>query len=142
MVCAIANKMLGKRSAEGGAEKLLIGLILTLSILQPLQQFDMDDISDIVDELDWQAQEAVDRGETHSRNERNLLIKQRTEEYILQRASELQVSIQVEVVLSDEQVPAPEKVYLSGDFSPFAKMQLQTILERDLGIAKENQIWN
>jgi hypothetical protein len=45
------------------------------------------------------------------------------------------------VTLSDELPPVPVEVRLSGDISPYIKTRLQSILEDDLGISKENQIW-
>jgi hypothetical protein len=69
------------------------------------------------------------------------IIKHRTAAYILQRAQELHVHLDIEVVLSADDIPVPEKVFLSGTVAPFAKKQLQQIIEQDLGIAKECQIW-
>ena len=67
------------------------------------------------------------------------IIKAETEAYILDKASQLNVELSVEVTIDEENIPTA--VTLSGEVSPYARRQLQEIIESDLGIAKENQRW-
>jgi hypothetical protein len=48
----------------------------------------------------------------------------------------------VEVELSDEEIPVPKTVSVTGKISPYAKKQLSEMMERELGIKVENQKWN
>ena len=49
--------------------------------------------------------------------------------------------ISVEVGVSSDTIPIPERVYVSGTIAPYARQQLEIWIERDLGIPKENQVW-
>ena len=68
-------------------------------------------------------------------------IKSRTQAYILDKAMALELQLQVEVVLSEDEIPVPEEVRLAGKASPYAKARLQQIIKEDLGIDKEHLIW-
>ena len=68
-------------------------------------------------------------------------IKAQTEAYILDKAAALEVTLLVEVEMSDEPIPVPCGVRLAGDVSPHAKNKLSGIITEDLGIEKERQQW-
>ena len=53
----------------------------------------------------------------------------------------LHADVAVDVILSDTSMPVPEYVRISGNVAPYAKQQLINIIERELGVAEENQIW-
>ena len=85
--------------------------------------------------------DAVAEGEQQTKTALARLIKQRTCAYILDKAQALNVALEVEVTLSDDDIPVPEAVRLKGKVSPYAKGRLQTIIAEDLGIEKERQTW-
>ena len=64
------------------------------------------------------------------------IIKQRTQAYILDKAQALNTVLEVEVTLSDDDIPVPLKVRLKGKISPYAKGRLQATIAEDLGIEK------
>jgi hypothetical protein len=68
-------------------------------------------------------------------------IKARSEAYILDKAAELALSVEVEVTLSNDEIPLPVSVRVSGKASNYAKSRLQAIITQDLGINKEHQVW-
>jgi hypothetical protein len=45
------------------------------------------------------------------------------------------------VYLSEDTIPVPISVEIRGSVSPYGKQQLTKLLEEELGIAKENQLW-
>lgn len=94
-------------------------------------------------DLDFQrsAQQAVDQGKEESQKAMAQIIKQETAAYILEKAQSLGAQIQVSVEVSDADLPIPVGVRISGTVAPYAKVQLQTFLEQQLGISKENQRW-
>ena len=69
------------------------------------------------------------------------LIKEKSQAYILDKAAELDASITADVTISEEELPKPLSVVISGQVSPYNRKRLESILETDLGIAKENQVW-
>ena len=68
-------------------------------------------------------------------------IKERTQSYILDKAQSLNAVLDVEVTLSDDEIPVPVKVCITGKVSPYARGRLENLIIEDLGIEKENQIW-
>lgn len=141
LLCAAAHKFLGQKGGAAGAGKMITGLFLALTVLKPLSSVDIGMLQDFSFSIDADADQAVQRGEEESKKMMAQIIKNRTAAYILQKAEALRVEITAEVILSNDVVPIPQKVYLSGSVAPYAKKRLQTVIEQDLGIAKENQIW-
>ena len=80
-------------------------------------------------------------GERYSVEAMAAVIKSRTEAYILDKGTQLGVSLDVQVELSQDPIPVPVRVRLKGNVSPYAKSRLQQILAKELGISKGDQIW-
>lgn len=66
-------------------------------------------------------------------------ISRRLEEYILEKAASLDTALSVTVTLGEDNLP--EMVYLRGSCAPGTKAELASMMETDLGISKENQLW-
>lgn len=141
LVCAIANRFVENRGSAAGIGKLLIGSFLVLTVLGPIPTLKLDFLDRLTLNIQEDATHAVRQGEENTYHALSEIIKQRTAAYILQKAQKLNISLDIEVVVSDDDIPAPEKIFLSGTVAPFAKRQLQQMIEQDLGIAKECQIW-
>ena len=69
------------------------------------------------------------------------IITDKTCAYILDKAETLRAQLTVQVILSDEELPVPERIYLTGQASPYARSMLQRLIEEELGVPKERQIW-
>ena len=121
--------------------KMLTGLFLALTILRPLGDLRMNDLWQILPDVSADAEQVVAEGQANYRKELSRCIKERVQTYILDKGAQLGLSLSVEVELSDDPIPKPLRVRLRGDVSPYAKGRLQQILQEDLGIRKENQIW-
>ena len=67
------------------------------------------------------------------------IIKSRVQAYILDKADSFGTSLEVEVILDQDHIPV--SVELQGNISPYARAQLTEIIEEDLGIPKEHQLW-
>lgn len=141
LVCSIANRFLDNKGSAAGIGKLLVGSFLVLTVLKPISGLKVNFMRDLTLDIGDNATFAVHQGEENYRQAMEEIIKDRTEAYIVQKAQELRVQLDVEVVLSEDELPVPEKVFVSGTVAPFAKKQLQQMIEQDLGIAKECQIW-
>lgn len=141
LICAIAKRFVDNRGPAAGVGKLLIGSFLVLTVLKPISALKLDFLESFTLNIQEDALYAVRQGEENTYQALSENIKQRTAAYILQRAQELNVDLDIEVVVSNDDIPIPEKIYLSGTVAPFAKRQLQLMIEQDLGIAKECQIW-
>ena len=69
-------------------------------------------------------------------------IKEQTETYILDKASELGLSIDATVQYSTKGEIKPKQVIITGDASPYKKMELKRFIATQLNIPEEAQIWN
>lgn len=141
LICAIAKRFVENRGSAAGIGKLLIGSFLILTVLKPIPALKLDFLEDFSLHTQEDVIHAVRQGEENTHQALSEIIKHRTAAYVLQKAQELHVNLDIEVVVSNDDIPAPEMIYLSGTVAPFAKRQLQQMMEQDLGIAKECQIW-
>ena len=141
LIGGAVKRLLPEKGTAGDVGRLLTGLFLAVTILSPLTSLRLPQGEDLFSDLRLQAQAAVNAGESATANALREGIKQRTEAYILDKAESLACEIAVEVTLSDDPIPVPVAVRLSGNISPYAKGQLQAMLCNELGIAKEAQQW-
>ncbi len=139
VACTLVQRMLlGKGSAEAMI-KILTGILMALTVLGPITQIRLPDLSELP--FSVQAQAAVLDGEETARAALSEGISTRVEAYILEKAAALGLQLTVDVELSRDPIPVPVRVYLQGNVSPYARQKLQTMIREDLGIDKENQIW-
>lgn len=137
----ILQAITGKKGTHAALLQLIGGLFLTFTVIAPIADIDPDDILDIPWNFTEQGSAIATQGQIYSQNQLQQIIKERCEAYILDKALTLQAQLQVEVMLSQDDVPVPSSVRLQGSISPYAKMALQQWLEEDWAIPKEQQIW-
>ena len=121
--------------------RILCGIFLTFTVLKPIIGADWTKFLEESIIFESDAQQAAALGENMARQATAELIKEKCQAYILDKAAELNVSITAEVTVSEEESPKPISVVISGQISPYSRAKLESILETDLGIAKENQVW-
>lgn len=119
--------------------RLAGGLFLTFVILQPLAEFDFSDITDFMEAYSDAGVHASALGESMGDETYRSVIKAEVETYILDKAETLGAQLRVEVMLGENAIP--ESVQLRGNISPYARARLVQMMETDLGIARENQLW-
>lgn len=119
--------------------RLISGFLLVIAVFSPFLNIDFNSLSDF-SLLEFQdAQSVAQLGKQASQDAVSDIIIKETEAYILDKASSLYADITVEIMLDANQLP--EKVILYGSISPSSRRKLEEILESDLGITKERQIW-
>lgn len=141
IICAIAIRISAQKGMITSMVKLLAGLIMSITVISPLVKLRIDDISDYFGALEMEAGSYIDEGQESAAIERSAIITERIESYILDKATSLGMSIEVNVVLSDVDNQTPSYIYLCGEVSPYDKKQMQQFIENDLGIPEENQLW-
>lgn len=139
ILSGIAVSLLGKKGTIGATVKLLSGVVMILTVAGPLADIRLDGQLALFSELTDDAY--VASGENSAREAMAEIIKAKTEAYILDKAEELGVTLSVTVSLSQEQIPTPSAVILTGNVSPYAKQSLAQMLVEDLGISTEAQTW-
>lgn len=141
VICGIVKALLGDKGTLGAVGKLLTGIFLAMTVIRPLVSLELEDLSDFWEDISLDASAAVTEGENASAQALRERIKTETESYILDKAASFAVQLTVEVTLSDEDIPVPSAVRLTGNVSPYAKLQLQQTISEDLGIPEEAQTW-
>lgn len=141
VICGIVTRLVGEKGTQGAMVKLIAGLFLTFTVIRPLSDIRLDSLTDFADIYADAGAQAAASGECMTKDALRASIKAQTEAYILDKAAGLALSLEVEVTLSDDAIPLPASVRLSGKTSPYAKLRLQTIIAQDLGIDKEHQVW-
>ena len=131
------------KSNKTGASiiRLISGIFLSLVMLSPILRIEIQDFTDFYNDISLDASDAVHKGKNMYQNEMRSVIKEELEAYILDKASALQLDVDVEVILSDELPPEPTSIRISGNASPYNKQMFQVFLSDEIGVPKENQIW-
>ncbi len=141
IICAILKGLLNQSGTPAQLVKLISGIFLSMIALRPLAQFPVGTFSELRFDYSMDAEAFVSEGENLAADALAQLIKSNTEAYILDKARAMGLTITVDVTLSQDSIPSPETVRISGKISPYAKAQLSSLLTDGLGIAKEDLIW-
>ncbi len=138
MICGILKKMVQEELLRNLIH-MLCGLVLTLVILRPLGSFDFGSLDMFSESCIIDGKQAAWEGEKMARDALSDSIKEGVEAYISDKAAQVQANIQAEVFLNEENIPV--SLELHGNISPYAKAVLADMIETDLGITEENQLW-
>ena len=136
LLCGVIRCFTGDK----GIVPLLSGIFLVLTVIRPVSDISLDDLSwaglEIMDDADY----AVSEGEDYADAAMARHIKDRCEAYILDKAESFGIRISAEFTLNDEMMPAG--CIIRGEVSSYARQQLSQILQSDLGVPREAQQWN
>ena len=141
VICGLVTAILGEKSPYSGMIKMLAGIFLAIAVVSPLTDIRLDFLDGYIDNLKQDGDAAVQSGIQKSEEAIGLIIKSKTEAYILDKAEALGADIEVDVTVSGDYQPIPKTVCIAGSVSPYAKARLENMLEEDLGIGKEGQLW-
>ena len=114
---------------------------MALTILSPLTGIDPERWNVSFSDFGDDAQAVVEDAKLAVQKELATDIKARTEAYILDKAGALELDIDVLVTVGEGAIPIPAGVEVLYSGSESKRLQLQTVIEEDLDISKENQRW-
>lgn len=139
--CVLLCSIIGHLASELRHKRLIhmvSGTFLALAVLGPLSSveipdsinFEIESISpdsyvDIGKQAAWEAQEQC--------------IKESLQSYISSKASEFGVTVTSEIHLNEMMEPCFVRIYSQANLE--RQHELEVLLEEDLGITKENQVW-
>lgn len=142
IICAITVNLSGKNSACQSIIKLLAGIFLAVTVISPWSTFRFNQILSYIDSINMDAAALTAQSKERINKETSSIISEHIETYIKNKGETLGATLEIEVFTSGEPPYAPYEVSLHGDISPYAQNTLQHIIANDLGIPKEQQIWN
>ena len=141
VLCAMASALVKNKGISAGMMKLLCGVIMTLTMLTPLLDIRITDLTRITADYRSAAKAAVADGENAATHALADSIKAAAESYILDKAAIYDAAITVEVTVSADPLPIPTGVRIAGRVSPYGKKMLKEEIVQKLGVAEEDQIW-
>ena len=137
LLVSILRKLTGS-GGMGELVKLLGGVFLAVTVLSPLVKLELPELS-WLDDFSEEGQAAARDGEALARDYSAAIISRELEAYILDKAAILGAELTAAVKLDDEGMPV--SVILSGEISPGNRAALARIIEQELGLGEEAQIW-
>jgi hypothetical protein len=143
IIGSVLNGLLSKDTCAGKLLHLISGILLTLVAIRPVAQLNIDALGSFSVHNPQEISLAVETGKDLASDAMVVIIKANSEAYILDKATDLNANLTVSVILSEDgDYPVPQSVQMSGSVSPYAKKLLSQMLQEDLGIEPEDQIWN
>lgn len=142
VICSIITQLAGKKEAYASIIKLLCGIFMAITIVSPLGQFKFPELVNELEAVQQEADALCSESTSAVNSELSALIKAESEAYILDKATELGLDIQVDMTMDISDIPIPSSLVIKGAASPQAKQKLQQIIESDLGIPEDKQVWN
>ena len=140
IVCGVLQ-LIFQEGANASLIKLISGLIVTITVLSPLLKDKILQWDLTIENIATDGGLAVEEGERVAENALTGLIKEKTQTYILTKASEMGTDVTVDVEVQEMYPNTPKAVTIKGKVSPYVKQQLANCMRQDLGIAEEDQIW-
>ena len=141
ILCAGVDFLAEKLGKTGPVLKSVCGIFFILSVFSPLTSLDLEETLSAAFAQYSLDMTPVEEGKESHENSLREIISQRTCTYILERASQLDATLEVSVHISDGEPPVPDSVEIKGNLSPFAKASLEAYIEEQLGISKEAIHW-
>ncbi len=141
LISAVAVKLMGTKGIYSATVKLLAGLFLSITIISPLVKMQSLNLNNYFGQLESDASNAVTGGEFLASEAMASIIKDRVSAYILDKASDFDLQLDVEVTLTNSDPPAIDTIMLQGTVSPYARGQIERIIAEDIGVPKERQLW-
>lgn len=141
LIISLVNAFISKDSAQSKLIKMISGFVLIITIISPFSNFKIGNIEDIFDDLELNPNQIISEGEIIADLTSRDIIKERSEAYILDKASDMGLTVEVEVTLNDTVPSSPYSIEITGNISPYSKMQLSKIITTDLAIPEDRQKW-
>ena len=142
---AVVVSLLQSLLPKGTARRIAVfagGLVMILAVMSPLMDLNEHTLTRIISDV-LVEHEAMETGiRTENREVLSSIIKDRTEAYILDKAEESGLSLQVEVELDESDYPCPIGVKLKGEYTDDQRKHLTAVIEHDLGISEDSQQWD
>lgn len=139
ILCGVVRMLLPGN--ENSIMKLVTGLVTMVVVLSPLLGRGHVSFRTHFGEILEDSETAAHSGVLAARDASIEFIKEKSEAYVLNKASELGANVSVSVALSEEEFPVPAHITVCGALSPYIKMKLSECIREELGIVEDEQVW-
>lgn len=124
-----------------GIVRLVGALIIVLTVVSPVLKLEIDTMPVGSEEIHTDASDIQERALEESELLFSQLIKERCEAYILDKADQMGLELEVQIIMGHDGYPHPIGVKLSGDISSADARSLGAAIEQELGISIQQQEW-
>ena len=132
-------RQLAPQGKEQAMVRLVGGLLLALAILRPLAGIGWDGLEVAAGSFSLQAGEQAEAYRKNQQETLSVIIAEKTEAYILDKANRLGLdcTVRVTVAAGESGIPLPVSATIRGTYSP----ALAECMEEEVGIPAKEQIW-
>ena len=141
IICSVLEKFSGKGSAASATIKMMCGIFMVLTVVNPWLKLRVYDFSAYAESFSEQACAARDSGMEAAEEYKRSIISEKVTTYILDKAAGMDLEIAVDVMLTADEECIPCGVTISGAVPEEKRLQLERILQEELGIGRSDQIW-
>ena len=115
---------------------------MVLTTLSPVMKLDPEQLAKAIAHLQIETENLRTGVEISSRELQGDIIKQQCETYILDKATAMGLTLEIEIQLhEDGQFPYPTGVVIRGSWTVAEQAALSAVITQDLGIPEERQEW-
>lgn len=141
IICGVISKLYPKSSAGNSIIQMMCGVFMVLTAVSPWLKLPIYDFTAYVASFNQQADLASNWGIEEAEEYKRMLITEKVSTYILDKAAELGIVIDIEVILSEDEKSIPCGIIIKGEVPEEKKHQMEKLLENELGIRRADQIW-
>ena len=141
IICGVLTSVISGKTGSGAVIRTLSGIFLTITILSPIFDLSLTDLSSYLDDMQIDAQLYVQDGLDLAQTQKNVIIKEQLEAYISDKAKACGCEVRAVITISESQEVETMSVELSGAVSPYNKKVISRMITDDLGIPEDKQIW-
>ena len=141
VLIAIITAFLGEKKHLSGIMKLITGVFIIFTVIAPVISIEIRDFQDFYKDISEDALAVVRQGELMTQQSSQEIIKQQLEAYILDKASSMNLDVDIDLTLEEAAIAEPKQITIYGNVSPYSKKMLQTFLVDEIGIPEEMQLW-
>lgn len=140
VICSIILSIGGTQGAGGSVRRMVCGLFMAFLAISPLRDLDLGELPETLDAFSAEAEIAAQDGVAIAEESVLSVIKSQTEAYILDKAGELGLEVEVSVLV-EEGTRLPVKVIITGSAAPYQKQVLNDCIRENLGIEGSAVQW-
>lgn len=141
LIVSVSNSLIEKRGVIGSILKLITGVALTLAIVSPFTDLNIQNFDPLFSYAEADASGVVLEGKMAAQSEISAYIYKQMQAYILDKATALGLDIRVDILLTDDSPPVVESIIINGMASPYAKKRLLLYIINDLGVTEDHVVW-
>ena len=141
IICAILNKFSFKAESINSLIRLMSTVFLLITAFSPFVNIGTVSWLEFPVNIQDDAKSIISDVQVSVTDERIKYISDKVGAYIVDRAATYGASVMVRVNITDREKMLPDTVIISGNISPYGKNALKNMIETELGIPEEKQIW-